>query len=537
VAFCPAVKNQNDPFSPKSTAYEYDVFGRRVEATLDADGAGPASPIVARWVYDATDLLLVFDGAGGLYHRYLHGPGIDQILADEQYATPSQQPSSPGTVLWAIADNLGTVRDVVDSTGAVLNHLTFTAFGAVVSETNPNVEFAFGFTGRERDESTGQSFHRARYYDPTVGRWLSEDPIGFAAGDTNLSRYVGNGATNFIDPSGLDDLKVIIDRQTRVEYPWYWPIGVTIDTPDGSAMARLVLPSGAKVFLGRTTTFGQKWSIILLDRDLGGYHIWSDELEMAIRVLSKMLEGSHLSLDEFSPDEQYQIIRRFIDLQRGGYLKHLCGEDKLAIVASWLRAHPDAKYGPPPIPPSFHAPEDDWTAFKNEHTANSKQTEVITITINRPLLQAVYDIVTVVFLGPGAGTSNQPLQSPDELENSDLPKMRLKNHPDPITEHIRESTNRKGEQGDAAAAAGRASINAANEALNGLDSVVFRAWREGDQYYFMFLYDNKHGRMLPFGSHADAEMGQIVGREVGADIILQGWLGVKPCFEESRPSR
>jgi RHS repeat-associated protein len=193
----------------KSLQYEYDVFDRRVEATWDSDGSGPASAIVTRWVYDGADLLLVFDGAGGLYHRYLHGPGVDQILADEQYLSgpPEQQPSSPGTVLWAIADNLGTVRDVVDSTGAVLNHLTFTAFGAIVSETNPSVEFAFGFTGRERDESTGQNFHRARYYDPAVGRWLSEDPIGFAAGDTNLARYVGNGPTNARDASGLDEVK------------------------------------------------------------------------------------------------------------------------------------------------------------------------------------------------------------------------------------------------------------------------------------------------------------------------------------------
>lgn len=40
-------------------------------------------------------------------------------------------------------------------------------------------------------------------YDPTIGRWISEDPIGFTAGDPNLYRYVGNSPTNFTDPSGL----------------------------------------------------------------------------------------------------------------------------------------------------------------------------------------------------------------------------------------------------------------------------------------------------------------------------------------------
>jgi protein-glutamine gamma-glutamyltransferase len=40
-------------------------------------------------------------------------------------------------------------------------------------------------------------------YDPTIGKWLSEDPIGFASGTTNLLEYVGNAPTNGIDPTGL----------------------------------------------------------------------------------------------------------------------------------------------------------------------------------------------------------------------------------------------------------------------------------------------------------------------------------------------
>lgn len=43
-------------------------------------------------------------------------------------------------------------------------------------------------------------------YDPTNGVWVSEDPIGFEAGDDNLTRYVGNDPTNATDPSGLQEL-------------------------------------------------------------------------------------------------------------------------------------------------------------------------------------------------------------------------------------------------------------------------------------------------------------------------------------------
>lgn len=50
-------------------------------------------------------------------------------------------------------------------------------------------------------------------FDPTIGRWISEDPIGFEAADTNLYRYVGNNPTNALDPSG----KVIF---WVIQYEW-----------------------------------------------------------------------------------------------------------------------------------------------------------------------------------------------------------------------------------------------------------------------------------------------------------------------------
>ncbi|NEZ55017.1 RHS repeat-associated core domain-containing protein, partial [Adonisia turfae] len=45
-------------------------------------------------------------------------------------------------------------------------------------------------------------YYRARYYDPVVGRFISEDPLSFNAGDANLYRYVFNSPTNYTDPSG-----------------------------------------------------------------------------------------------------------------------------------------------------------------------------------------------------------------------------------------------------------------------------------------------------------------------------------------------
>ena len=61
---------------------------------------------------------------------------------------------------------------------------------------------SYAYTGRELDD-TDLYYYRARYYDPTTQRFLSQDPIGFASGDFNFYRYVGNSPGNFVDPSGL----------------------------------------------------------------------------------------------------------------------------------------------------------------------------------------------------------------------------------------------------------------------------------------------------------------------------------------------
>ncbi len=79
-------------------------------------------------------------------------------------------------------------------------HRTFDSFGQ--STSTWAVDFQFGFTGRPWDADTALYDNRARSYDPRVGRWLTEDPTGYSAGDMNLYRYCGNSPVDRIDPSG-----------------------------------------------------------------------------------------------------------------------------------------------------------------------------------------------------------------------------------------------------------------------------------------------------------------------------------------------
>ena len=106
-----------------------------------------------------------------------------------------------------LTDHLNTVRDIAryDSetqSTTVVNHLVYDAYGNVTAETNAAVESLFLFTARPFDPDTGLQNNLNRWYDPAVGRWLSEDPIRYW-GAINLSEYVGNRPVQLRDPSGL----------------------------------------------------------------------------------------------------------------------------------------------------------------------------------------------------------------------------------------------------------------------------------------------------------------------------------------------
>lgn len=86
------------------------------------------------------------------------------------------------------------------------------------------MDLIFGYTGKQLDEATGLQHNLFRWYDSALGQWLSEDPIGFAAGDENVRRYVGNGPADAIDPTGLEEPLVLRDPRHTVLLPLpHWP--------------------------------------------------------------------------------------------------------------------------------------------------------------------------------------------------------------------------------------------------------------------------------------------------------------------------
>ena len=180
--------------------YVYDVMNRRIAKTVDADGTGSAAAETLRFVYDRENVLLEFKGnIADPSMRYLHGPQVDQVLAQE---------NELGKTLWHLGDHLGSVKDLVDDSGALKNHRTFDSYGNLVGESDYTFDSRYSFTGREFDAETGLHYYRARYYDSELGKFVSQDPIGFEGGDTNLYGYVGNSPVENRDPSGQESVQL-----------------------------------------------------------------------------------------------------------------------------------------------------------------------------------------------------------------------------------------------------------------------------------------------------------------------------------------
>jgi RHS repeat-associated protein len=194
--------------------FEYDAFGNRLQKKVDANGDGDfldAGDLVQRYAYDGWnpakpspvgnenwDVLLDLDGSNARTAAYLRGDVIDEL-----FARADDDPPGAPVPYWYLTDHLGSVRDVLDSDGDLAATLAYDAYGKIVSDPDAEVSGRYAFTGREVDREVKLQYNRARYYDAETGRWISQDPMKFDAGDSNLYRYVNNRPTQVTDASGL----------------------------------------------------------------------------------------------------------------------------------------------------------------------------------------------------------------------------------------------------------------------------------------------------------------------------------------------
>ena len=164
-----------------SATFLYDSFGRRVRRSVGG--------VATDYLYDGHNAVQELSGTTPVANM-LTG-GTDEVFARTDSAGRRA----------VLADGLGSTLALADDAGALRTQYTYDPFGATAPAGDGSAN-ASQFTGREND-GTGLYYYRARYYSPALQRFLSEDPIGFGGGDTNLYAYVGNSPTNMTDSSGM----------------------------------------------------------------------------------------------------------------------------------------------------------------------------------------------------------------------------------------------------------------------------------------------------------------------------------------------
>ena len=178
-------------------------------------------------IFDNEDILLELDGSNNITARYTHGPGIDEPLVMEK-AGPS---------FFYQADGLGSITEITNASGTVVQAYTYSSFGKIESQLDPTFIQPYTFTAREFDPETDLYFYRNRTYDWRTGRFHQEDPVlhagnprfphllPFFLSDPTLLHttiYPANNPVIYVDPWGLWRFPDYVSANINIAIPTPW---------------------------------------------------------------------------------------------------------------------------------------------------------------------------------------------------------------------------------------------------------------------------------------------------------------------------
>jgi len=187
--------------------YGYDAIDRRVGRAVYEFNQSTGQLERTEWmgqVFDGSEVIAEVNEDKAVTRSIFVGPRTNEVIAFDETSTPTTM------TVWAFADLAGSIQSLgrIDGGGQwVVLHRDFDPNGNFIATYRDVADVALReapvvWASHTLDPKTGLYDAEARWLDSHSGRFITEDPSGFAGGDTNLFRYGLNSPTNFADPNG-----------------------------------------------------------------------------------------------------------------------------------------------------------------------------------------------------------------------------------------------------------------------------------------------------------------------------------------------
>lgn len=203
--------------TPEITYFVYDSEGNRVRKVTENQAQEGADPTQKEQRYYLGAYEVFRKNSSGLERRTVRISDEASTVAMIDKRNDVNDGTDPRTLRYQLSNHQNSSALELDENAVVINYEEYHPFGTTSYQAvNKSIKAAakrYRYTGMERDDESGLSYHTARYYISWLGRWLSSDPIGIKGG-LNLYAYVNNNPANLSDPSGLDG-RISVDQSTH----------------------------------------------------------------------------------------------------------------------------------------------------------------------------------------------------------------------------------------------------------------------------------------------------------------------------------